>query len=78
MGIKDKTGHALTPEEQAAVGRVTETLLFENGRYSIGISWTDGEPKLENNYEVALMRLRSQERSLKKRSSSCNSLQSNL
>ena len=66
-GIKDKTGQALTPEEQAAVGQVSETLMFENGRYSIGIPWRDGEPKLENNYEVALMRLKSQEKSLKKK-----------
>lgn len=57
LGIKDKTDQALKPEEQAAVGQVTETLLFENGRYSIGIPWRDGEPKLEKNYEVALMRL---------------------
>ena len=67
LGIKDKTGQALTPEEQAAVGQVSETLMFENGRYSIGIPWRDGEPKLENNYEVALMRLKSQEKSLKKK-----------
>ena len=67
LGIKDKTGQALTPEEQAGEGQVTETLLFENGQYSIGIPWRDGEPKLENNYEVALVRLKSQEKSLKKK-----------
>ena len=44
LGIKDKTGQASTPEEQAAVGQVTKTLLFENGQYSIGIPRRDGEP----------------------------------
>ena len=58
LGIKDKTDHVMTLEEKAAVKQVTETLLFDNGRYSISIPWRDGEPKLENNYEVALMRVK--------------------
>ena len=67
LGIKDTTEQTMTAEERAAVELVTETLECNNGRYKIGVPWKVGEPKLTNNYEVALDRLRSQEKSLKKK-----------
>lgn len=67
LGIKDITEEMMTAEERAAVERVTETLECNNRWYKIGVPWKEGEPKLRNNYEVALDRLRSQEKSLKKK-----------
>ena len=57
----------MTVEEKAAMTKVTETLTFENGRYTIGIPWREGEPKLGNSYEAALVRLKSQEKALKRK-----------
>lgn len=34
------------------------TLEFKSGRYKIGIPWKEGKPKLANNYEVGLARLK--------------------
>ena len=67
LGIKDTTEQTMTAEERAAVERVTETLECNNGQSKIGVLWKEGKPKLTNNYEVALDRLRSQEKSLKKK-----------
>ena len=67
LGITDQAEQQMTAEEKAAVAQVAETLEFESGRYKIGIPWKEGEPKLANNYEVALVRLKSQEKSLKRK-----------
>ena len=67
LGIKDETEQLMTAEERAAVEQVAETLEFENGRYKIGVPWKEGEPKLINSYDVALARLKSQEKSLKRK-----------
>ncbi|KAL9966671.1 hypothetical protein ACROYT_G024783 [Oculina patagonica] len=67
LGITDQAEQQMTAEEKAAVAQVAETLEFKNGRYKIGIPWKEGEPKLANNYEVALVRLKSQEKSLKRK-----------
>ena len=64
LGIVDKPEQRMTAEERAPVAQVSKTLEVRNGRYRIGILWKEGEPKLTNNYEVALMRLKSQEKSL--------------
>ena len=67
MGIVEKPEQRMTAEERAAVAQVSETLEVRKGRYKIGIPWREGEPKLANNYEVALMRLKNQEKSLKRK-----------
>ncbi|XP_078355671.1 uncharacterized protein LOC144640376 [Oculina patagonica] len=67
LGITDQAERQMLAEEKAAVAQVAETLEFKNGRYKIGIPWKEGEPKLANNYEVALVRLKSQEKSLKRK-----------
>ena len=65
IGIKDDTCPAMTAEEKAAVEKVSGTLKFAEGRYEIGIPWKDDEPKFADNYEAALARLESQEKSLR-------------
>ena len=67
IGIKEESGMQMTVEEKAAMTKVAETLTFENGRYTVGIPWREGEPKLGNSYEAALVRLKSQEKSLKRK-----------
>ena len=63
----DKSEQWMTAEERAAVAQVSETLEVRNGRYKIGIPWKEGEPKFTNNYDVAIVRLKSQEKSLKRK-----------
>ena len=67
LGIMDKSEQRMTAEERAAVAQVSETLEVRNGRYKIGIPWKEGEPKFTNNYDVAIVRLKSQEKSLKRK-----------
>ena len=45
----------MTVEEKAAMTKVAETIAFENRRYTVGIPWREGEPKLGNSYEAALV-----------------------
>ena len=63
LGIGDKTNQEFT-QEKGAVIQATESLQFKNGRYEIGIPWRKEETKLVNNYEMVLIRLKSQEKSL--------------
>ena len=67
IGIKEETRQPMTVEEKVAMTKVEETLTFENGRYTVGIPWREGEPRLGNNYDAALGRLQSQEKSLKRK-----------
>ena len=55
----------MTVDERAAT--VAGSLKFENGLYEVGIPWKDGDPKLTNNYDAALLQLQSQEKSLRKK-----------
>ncbi len=55
----------MTVEEKVAMTKVAETITFENGRYTVGIPWREGELRLGNNYDAALGRLQNQEKSLK-------------
>ena len=68
LGIKD-TGNqqAMTADERAATAAVAGSLKFEGGRYEVGIPWKHGEPDLSSNYDAAILRLESQERSLRKK-----------
>ena len=60
LGIRDDTNQEFTQDEKAAVSQATESPQSKNGRYEIGIPWRRGEPKLVKNYEMALIRLKSQ------------------
>jgi len=62
-----KPEQQMTAEERATTAQVSETLEVRNGRYRIGIPWKEGEPKFTNNYDVALVRLESREKSLKQK-----------
>jgi hypothetical protein len=68
LGIKETSEkQAMTADEREATATVAGSLKFENGLYEVGIPWKDGEPNLTNNYEAALLRLQSQEKSLRKK-----------
>ena len=57
----------MTAKEKAATARVAETITFESGHYAVGIPWKDSKLRLENNYDAALVRLKTQEESLKRK-----------
>lgn len=43
-----------------------KTQKLKNGKYEIGIPWRKNEPTFDNNFEFAMSRLKSQEKSLLK------------
>ena len=65
LGIKDTDDKTLDKKE--AVAKASESIVCEDGRYSVRISWKKGEPDLENNCEMALVRLKSQEKVLRRK-----------
>ena len=67
LGIKDTDDR--TFDEKEAVVKVTESTIYDKGRYSVGIPWKKEEPNLNNNYDMALIRLKGQEKSLKRKGS---------
>ena len=62
LGIKDADDRTL--DEKEAVAKVTASVIYDKGRYSVGIPWKKEEPNLNNNYDMALRRLKSQEKAL--------------
>ena len=66
LGIKEHTDQPMTIDDKAAIKLVSQALEFKDGRYEVAMPWKDGEPKLDNNFEAAMHRLKSQERSLKR------------
>lgn len=76
LGIREAADPSFTTEEKAAIDQLSETQQFKNGRYHIGIPWRKGEPTFDNNYDMALSRLKSQENSPEKGSEDHRDLQS--
>ena len=62
LGIKDADDRTL--DEKEAVAKVTASVIYDKGRYSVVIPWKKEEPNLNNNYDMALRRLTSQEKAL--------------
>ena len=56
----------LTEEEQLALNKVKYSLKYEKGRYRVAIPWKDEKPELPDTKPMALSRIRSTERNLKK------------
>ncbi|XP_044164891.1 uncharacterized protein LOC114973744 [Acropora millepora] len=56
----------LTEEERLALNKVKDSLEYENGRYRVAVPWKDDKPELPDTKPMALSRLRSTERNLKK------------
>ena len=60
----------LTEEERLALNKVKDSLEYENGRYRVAVPfavpWKDDKPELPDTKPMALSRLRSSERNLKK------------
>ena len=46
-------------EDQRALEKFKETLLFENGRYTVKWPWKEGVPDINENKGLAIGRLRS-------------------
>ena len=56
----------LTEEERLALNKVKDSLNYEKGRYFVAVPWKDEKPKLPETKPMALSRLRSTEKNLKK------------
>ena len=67
MGITESKSRVFTPDEKAALDHARKTKQKTDGRYEIGIPWRQGEPSFDDNYEMALSRLKTQEKSLLKK-----------
>ena len=61
-----KETQIVKPEEKRARDVVTETLRLENGHYSVGLPWKTKDPKLPDNFQMALRRLQNTEKRLQK------------
>ena len=67
MGITEPKIQAFTREEKLAFDHPWKTRQRTSGRYEIGISWRQDKPSFENNYEMALSRLKMPKKSLLKK-----------
>ena len=56
----------LTEEEKLAFIKVQESLKYENGRYCVGVPWKEDKLELPDTKPMALSRLQSTEKNLKK------------
>ncbi len=66
MGIREEDTQPLTPDEVRATKLAEETLRhLQDDRHEIGIPWKVNEPRFTSNYEQAISRLVSLERSLR-------------
>ena len=54
----------LTESEKKALDLVSESLLYQNGRYQVAVPWKDDKPKLPDNRSMATSRLHSTEKKL--------------
>ena len=43
-------------DEQSALQKVDNSILFENGVYRVGVPWQSNGSELPNNYKMALKR----------------------
>ena len=67
-GTDRKDRLVLTEEERLALTKVKDSLKYENGRYCVAVPWKDDKPELPETKPMAMSRLRSTERNLKKNS----------
>ena len=61
-----KEMQTVNPEEKLARERVTESLTFEDGHYSVGMPWKANKGVLPDNFSMALRRLQNTEKRLQK------------
>ena len=55
-----------SPKKKDALNKVKYSLKYENGRYRVAVPWKDDKTELPDTKPMALSRLRSTERNLKK------------
>jgi len=56
-----------TEEEKVTLEKVSSSLRYNNGRYSVAVPWKERRPQVPNNRQMAESRLLSTERNLKKK-----------
>ena len=56
-----------TEEEKVTLEKVSSSVRYNNGRYSVAVPWKEQRPQLPNNRQMAESRLLSTERNLKKK-----------
>ena len=61
-----KEMQTVNPEEKLARERVTDSLTFEDGHYSVGMPWKANKGVLPDNFSMALRRLQNTEKRLQK------------
>ena len=66
-GTEPNVSIVCTEEEKLALEKVSSSVHYNNGRYSIAVPWKEQRPQLPNNRQVAESRLCSTERNLKKK-----------
>ena len=67
MGTRELMSQTFTPDEKVALDQAKKRRKKIDGWYEIGIPWRQGEPSSDNNYEMALSRVKVQEESLMKK-----------
>lgn len=68
----------IAKEDKLVFDQAEKSLKFENGHYEVGIPWKPDAPKLQNNYDMALQRLKNTEQRLLKRPDIAKQYQSTL
>ena len=63
-GTETNDVNILTKTEKKALDLVSESLLYQNGRYQVAVPWKDDKPKLPDNRSMATSRLHSTEKKL--------------
>ena len=66
-GTEPNVSIVCTQEEKLALEKVSSSVRYNNGRYSIAVPWKEQRPQLPNNRQVAESRLCNTERNLKKK-----------
>ena len=66
IGVVDPPYSKQTVEEIEAMKQYDSNVSYEGGRYTVGLPWKNDHPPLVDNFDQALKRLKSVERSLKK------------
>ena len=64
--ITSRECHVLNPDEHCALKQVEKSLKYVDGRYQVAIPWKEEDPKLPDNYGMALRRLCNTEKRLLK------------
>ena len=65
-GLERTDRLVLTDEERLALNKVKDSLKYVKGRYRVAVPWKEAKPEISDTKPMALFRLRSTERKLRK------------